>query len=495
MNSTRNKIAVGAGWMVSLRWVDRLINLVSIAILARILLPADFGLVAYAMVFLGILDQFFLFSFETVLIRDKEYSHSRYSTVWTLEIIKGLFIGAILVIGAESVAVFFSEPQVKGILYWIAIVPALKGFANVGIVDFQKDLTFDKEFYFNLLVRLSGSVTAIVLALILRSYWSLVYAAIVRIMFRVVLSYAMCKFRPRLSLSEYSAVLGFSFWLLVQNIFSGINQRLPAIAIGRFFEAQSLAFFNMAHELTSMMTNLFAAPVRRALYPGIAKMQDDTAEMAKTLTSALGVILLVGLPATIGIGMTAPLLVPAILGDQWITVAPLVTILSLYAAIQMFYPNSNVIFYAQNRPRITAYIAGLRLLLMVPAILIIVPEHGAIGAAWSLVAINGLIMVVDYVVLIWLTEVSIVMILASIWRSLIAVAIMAYCVWKIVTSIALPDLLNSTLLHLGLSVIAGAVIYCGMLWLIWTGAGRPEGPEAYVWKSAKSVIGRSVRAT
>ena len=87
--SINKKIAIGAGWTISLRWASRFMRLVSIAILARLLLPSDFGLVAYALVFLAILDEFSMFGFQTVLIRDQDATKEQYSTVWTLEVIRG----------------------------------------------------------------------------------------------------------------------------------------------------------------------------------------------------------------------------------------------------------------------------------------------------------------------------------------------------------------------------------------------------------------------
>ncbi len=143
MTSGINKrIAIGAGWTIAVRWADRAVSLLSIAILARLLLPADFGFVGYAMVVLAILDQFFQFSFETILIRDQDETKSKYHTVWTLEILKGLILALLIVISAKYVAGFFREPDLDVILYWLAVIPLLRGLKNIGTVDFQKELDF-----------------------------------------------------------------------------------------------------------------------------------------------------------------------------------------------------------------------------------------------------------------------------------------------------------------------------------------------------------------
>ncbi len=476
--------------MISLRWINRLIGLVSIAILARLLLPTDFGLVGYAMVFLAILDQFFMFSFETVLIRDQEATTDRYSTVWTLEIVKGLILSTILVASAKSVAAFFGEPEVEAILYWFAVIPILKGLVNIGTVDFQKNLTLHKDFYFNVTSQFAGTITTLVLAIVLRSYWALVYGSIVHAILRVILSYVMSDYRPRLCMSEFSRVFGFSKWLLVQNVFSGLNQRLPVIVIGRFFNAQVLAFFNMAMELSTLASQEFAAPIRRALYPGVTKMQHDHSRIADTLKISLGVIVLVGLPATIGIGITAPLLIPAFLGSNWLDVAPIVTVLSLNATTYIFYPNSHVIYYALDKPRITAYISILRICILAPTILLVVPEYGTLGAAWALVATNWFVMIIDYIVLFRLTKFTLTDAISAVWRSTLAVIVMAICVIFTLENPLIPGIHESLVLHLFYCVAIGVIAYVTTVLLLWRLGGRPSGPEAYVFRMLKKLFGR-----
>ncbi len=493
MTTDLNKrIAIGAGWMISLRWVDRFIQLASIVILARLLLPVEFGLVAYAMVFLGILDQFFAFNFETFLIRDRDTSKESYSTAWTLNVLKGFILSSIIVVSAKPVAAFFGEPKVEGILYWIAAIPILKGLVNIGTVDFQKDLTFHKEFFFNIPARLAGSFATIVFALVLRSYWALVYGSIIQPIIRVILSYVMSDFRPRLSLAKSSRVLGFSKWLLALNINQSISSRLPMIVIGRCFDAQALAFFNMAKEISSLASEQFAAPIKRALYPGIIKMQQDRSRMTDTLTITLGIIILVGLPAVIGIGVTAPLLVLVLLGKNWIDIAPIVKVLSLAMAAKLFLPGSHLIYYALNRPKISTYISSLHLCILVPTVLLVVPEYGALGAAWALAAVYWFMLIIDYLVLFRVTTLTLSPVMSAVWRSTLAVIIMAICVTFTIENPLIPGIQESTILHLGSCIVIGVFSYETVVLVLWWLSGFPDGPEARVIRILKKILNRTV---
>lgn len=489
-SSINKKIALGASWSVALRWADKLIGLVAIAILARLLSPADFGLVGYAMILLGFLDQFTAFNFQTVLIRDQDAPEARYSSAWTLDVTKGIFLSILLTIGAQPAAAFFNEPKVEGIIYWIAMIPVLKGLVNVGIVNFEKALEFHKVFYMGLVVRLTGTIATVALAFALRNYWALVYGAIITAAVRMLISYAMSSFRPRICVSEARRVLGFSSWLLAQNSIMSINNQLPAVLIGRHFEAQAVGFFNIAKELTSLIAQQLTAPIRAALLPGILRIQEDHAQMESTLLSAVGVTILIGLPATIGIGVLAPLIVPAFLGGQWTGVTPIVTALCIVAALNLFYPNCNTVFLAQNRPHVTAILSFVYMAYMIPTMLLIVPNFGAVGAAWALVGVNGLSLTIDYAVLFRLTNLTVLRFVTVVWRAVLAVILMAFCVKLALDYPFTPAIQNSTILHLAICVISGVATYVATLTGLWLISGRPPGAEAHVLRALTAIYNR-----
>jgi O-antigen/teichoic acid export membrane protein len=493
MNSDIHKrIAIGAGWMVSLRWADRILHTASIVILARLLLPSDFGLVAYASVFLGILNEFSMFSFRTVLIRDQDTTKDRYHTVWTLEVLKGLALSTVIVASAAVVAKFFNEPKVEAILYWVAVIPILRGFTNIGTVDFTKDLEIHRSFYLNVGSQLLGTIATLILALVLRNYWALVYGWMLRAIFSLVLSYTMCDFRPRPRLTGLAHIFGFSKWMFALNLINSINTRLSAILIGRYFEAQSLAYWNMAQQLSSLASVELAAPIRAALFPGVSKMQGDIPRMTNTLASAVGIILLIGLPITIGVATTAPLFIPLLLGENWIEVVPIIAALALGGAAQLFSPTSHLVYYSLNRPQITVAINALRLCIVVPAMLLVVPAYGAVGAAWLLAAVNCFMLIVDYIVYFRVTHVSLLYIGSRIWRSSVAVLTMAVCVIISINHPISPLIADFRILNLLFSIAVGAISYVGTVAILWWLSGLPDGPESYLARNAKNVYTRLI---
>ncbi len=139
-------MAKGAAWMVAMRIAIRAIGLVSIVILARLLVPADFGLVALATMLYGLIEVMGQFGFDVVLIQNQSAGRRHYDTAWTLTVIRNLVLAGLLAAGAPWAAGFFEEPRLQSILYWLALAALVEGFANIGVVNFRKELRFHKDF-------------------------------------------------------------------------------------------------------------------------------------------------------------------------------------------------------------------------------------------------------------------------------------------------------------------------------------------------------------
>jgi len=187
MENISNKMAKGAVWMVAFKLIERSIGLISTIILARLLEPGDFGLVAMATAFLGLLMLLTSFSFDVVLIQKLNPDRHLYDTAWTFNVIFGCVLAFMLVIAAIPLAQFYNESRLEEILYVLAFSTLLGGFGNIGPVAFRKDLQFHKEFYFQLAKKLIGFTVCMSLAFTLRNYWALVWGTFAGNMMAVLL--------------------------------------------------------------------------------------------------------------------------------------------------------------------------------------------------------------------------------------------------------------------------------------------------------------------
>ena len=201
-----------------MRWTDRSIAFVSTLILARLLVPADFGVIVMASLFIGLADVFFELGVNVALIQNRTPSQEHYDTAWTLRIIQTTLAAIVVVIAAPLAATYFNDPRVTLVVQVLAVSLVLSGLENIGVVTFQKEMQFGKEFQFLFCKRIVGFIVTIVAAWFIRSYWALVIGALTGRTFGVALSFVMHPMRPRLGLEKFREIFSVSQWVLVRSI-------------------------------------------------------------------------------------------------------------------------------------------------------------------------------------------------------------------------------------------------------------------------------------
>src|SRR5271170_8038873 len=156
----------GAGWVIAWRLAMRVLGLASTLILVRLLVPSDFGLLALAASFAQTVDGMMTLGTEEAVIRQPNPDRHVYDTAWTLNVIRGLTVAAIVLLSAVPVARFFGDQRLVLVLIVIALPPLLDGLSNIGTVDFRREMQFQKEFAIMVLPKLFGIVATLTAALI-----------------------------------------------------------------------------------------------------------------------------------------------------------------------------------------------------------------------------------------------------------------------------------------------------------------------------------------
>ena len=189
MRELNKKMARGAVWMALLRFTVRSIGLISTMILARLLVPADFGLVAMATSIMAFLELATAFRFDIPLIQNQNAEDRHFDTAWTLNALFGVGLTVLLLILAYPAAEFFREDRLFAVINVLAFGFLITGFENIGVVNFRKQLDFRKDFVLLLAKKLVGFCVTIPLAFALRSYWALVAGIVVGNAIGVAITY------------------------------------------------------------------------------------------------------------------------------------------------------------------------------------------------------------------------------------------------------------------------------------------------------------------
>lgn len=480
MENVGQKVATGSVWTLLFKLTERSLGIISTIILARLLVPADFGLVAMAMAVVAILELFSNFNFDVVLIREVAVERRHYDTAWTFGLVIAASIALILVMIAPAMASFYSEPRLQVVICVLGIAALVQGLENIGVVAFRREMEFHKDFLFLIGKKLTGFSVTIPLAFIFRSYWALVAGIIASRVAGIALSYYAHPYRPRISLAARKELFHFSKWLLSNNVANFGRERSPDFVVGRIAGSHSLGLYNIAQEIATLPTSELVAPVNRAAYPAYARLAHDLGKLRYTYLQVVSMVALVALPAAAGLGLTAELFVPILLGSKWLDAANLIEILALGGAISALQSSSWPVFIALGKPRTLTYLGLGSLAVMLPLLVALTSWRGAEGAAIAYLVTMSFMVLVTYTLLLRDLALSLGELLRVFWRPLIAIVWMAAVVLGLEAQWTEPAGITAQALHLGITIAAGAATYGTAVVMLWLLSGKPDGAERIV---------------
>lgn len=477
LGEIQGKMARGALWMLLLTGLDRSLGVISTLILVRLLTPSDFGIVAMAMSFVAMAQLLSAFGFDIALIQRRDSTDAHYHSAWTLNVILGLLIALAIVAAAWPIARFYGQPAVFWVVCAIALAPLIGGMENIGIVMFRRDLNFRKEFTFQLSRRLIGFAVTIPLAFWLRNYWALVVGMITLRLAGTVISYLIHPFRPRLSLAKARSLIGFSRWLLLNNIVGFLKERSSDFFIGRMLGAAPLGVYNVTYEIAIMPTTELSAPINRALLPGFSRIAARAVEMRVAYGNALGMLALFAVPAAAGIFAVAPFIVPVMLGPNWLSGIFLMEILAFNGGLLLFHSSICAVLIANGHPHLVTKTNGLYVVVLLMLFAVLVPSQGLPGAAFA--ALTASVIMTP----VYLMQVRRSLgIPAALYFRIATRPVLAAVGMVLLVRWALPQWTSGMSAHVAagwllLGIGLGMVSYALLLLGAWLAQGRPEGAE------------------
>jgi len=477
--------------MVLARLLHRSIGFISTLILARLLIPEDFGLVAMVMIIVAILDLLGAFGFDMALIQNQNATTDHYNTAWTFNVIYGVVSALLMVLLAQPTAEFYNEPRLENIMYALSFGVFIFGFTNIGIVDFRKKFFFQKEFKYLVGSKLFSFAVTIPLAFYLKNYWALVIGMVSGKLMSFTLSYIMHSYRPHLSLAKSAELFHYSKWLLLNNVFFFIKTRSIDLIIGKISGPHKLGIFSISYEISSLPSTEMVMPINRAIFPGFSKISTELENLRDNFMSVVSVVSIFSMPSAFGIAILSELVVGVILGSKWMDAIPVIEILAFFGAVVAMQSNNGMIYLAVGKPKILTLISGIYSLILIPTLIFAVTYYGIIGASWGLLAVALLFLFIDSFVVIRTIRVNVFSLLFIWLRPLVASIVMFLCLKFLLDNyVSMDDSINH-LLSLMFLIVIGAVVYFSTLYAIWLVFGKPKYGEFHIlgfvnkWISAK----------
>ena len=479
--SVNSRMARGAAWMVLLRIVDRGIALLSTVVLARLLLPADFGLIALAASLIAMFEVLGAVGLDVALIQRADARREHYDTAWTFHVVFGLFMAVLVGLIAWPLAAFYDDPRLVPVLLMLAATHALQAFENIGVVAFRKELEFDREFRYRVTRRvITTFLITIPLAFTLRNYWALLIGSLAGAGIGVALSYLLHPYRPRFALSAIGELMAFSKWFLLTSVVEFLYGRMASLVIGRWSGAAAVGAYSLAGDVAAMVTNEISAPVQRAVFPGYAKLANDRAQLQRVFRKTTACLLLLVLPAGIGISLLAEPVVLILLGEKWIEAIPLVRVLGINGILAVLLSSTHYVNLAVGMARSSSLVLAAHSAITIPLMLWWVPEHGALGAVVSMLVASivtapfNFYLVGKAIAFRWRD------LTAVLWRPAVSAMVMSVVVLALQSRWPHPVGPGGQVAYAVVGATAGACTYCAMVYLLWRRRSDPDSAEAWV---------------
>lgn len=457
----------------------RALGLLSTLFLARLLAPADFGLVAMAMVIASGLELLTLFNFDMALVQTKDINRAHYDSAWSMNVAMGVALAALLVALAGTVAAFYAEPRLTVVMWIIAAKYLIDSASNPGTVDFRRSLHFRPDFYLQVVPKVGGVAFTLSLAWWLRDYRALLGGMLFTSCTSFAMSYALHPHRPRWCLTEARALMTFSRWLLLNNFIGFLRTRSADLIIARTLGPAALGIYAVAYEVANLPSTEMVAPINRVLFPSYVHVANDADRLRAWFRGSLGAINLVILPVCIGMAALAEPLVNVMLGAKWIEAIPLVTLLAIAGAGLVLQATTGSVYNALGLPRQIALTGAIHAAVLVPLLWYATPAHGLHGVAWATLIYSwGLGIVATYVIFLHSTPVTLSDVISVCWRPVMGCGAMFMALMALNLAIGAQITLVGHLLHLLSGALAGATVYLVTVASLWMVAGRPAGAES-----------------
>lgn len=392
MGSLSPKVIRSGIWSLGGDWLSRGLGLIKMVILARLLLPQDFGILALATLSINTLNVFSETGIESALIQRKKVGDLELNTVWTMAVARGVILFVLLFLGAGWIASYFEQPTLKPVLKMMAIVFLLGGYTNIGIVFFQKELEFKKKVILELAADVAGCVSAILLAFWLRNVWALVLGTIVWGVVKCVGSYVLHSYRPRIHWDWPVArdLLNFGkhiFWItLMTFIITNGDDALVGKALG----IAMLGFYTMAYNIANFPVSSVAVIAGRISFPAYSMLQKEPERLKEAFGRVFEAVMIILLPLTGLIFLLARDFTMVCLGNKWLPMVPALRILSLFGILRGLSNLFAALHLAIARPDIQSRNKTIELLAFLALIYPLTVRWGLTGVCWAVTMVYGL---------------------------------------------------------------------------------------------------------
>lgn len=479
-NSPKKNLIRGAAWAVGTRTLVKLLGFVNTVVMARLLMPEDYGLVAMSMLIVGLVQTMLDFGAVTALMRKEHLTKDDIDSAWTLRLLQ-CTAAALLIALAPLIAVpLFGEARITYILWAISASLLMMGMSSLAPAIATKSFDFTLSFKIDIFGKLISVIATILFGFLLRDYRALVIGIAIGYVLPLVLTYTWHPLRHRLNVSKIPEIWALTKWLMVANIGGFVLRKGDELAAAKIGSPAEYGNYNVGADLGSLPVAEVGPAMLRALLPVLSSIQSDYQRTNLAITkiiSALGTLIW---PLGFGTFATAPLITLILLGPKWELASAFVGVFGIVTVLQTLASPVKTLLTLRGHTRISSHLVWIEFMAFAIASLILTPSKGLMGLAWARMIASAFNLPLTILVAAQYCQLSIFSLTPHLLRPFTGAALMGWLVAN------LPQWSSQIHIQFATCILFGSafyVIWCAVTWHL---SGRPEGLESTVWDRLKA---------
>jgi O-antigen/teichoic acid export membrane protein len=363
-----------------------LLSLVRSIILARLLTPEIFGMMAICLVVVRWIQVMTETGFGAALIQRPGEIQEAKDTAYTLMALRGVGLALVVILVSPLVADFYDKDILDSLLKVLAISLIIGGLNNINTFLLQKELNFRPLFYLEQVTALADFVIVVALAYWWRSVWALVVGQVIVAAVSVTLSHLLLpgKVRFRLNMDHARELFGFGKYITGLAVVLFITTELDKLVIGKVLGLELLGVYVVAYTLANLPATHLSKVISRVTFPAYSKVQNDHAALRRAYIKTLRFVGALVIPASVGMAVLADEIIAVIYGKKWELAATVLPVLCIFGGVRALAALNGYVYNAIGKPNIVFYMNAVKLVVIAAIIVPATTAYGILGAAWAL---------------------------------------------------------------------------------------------------------------
>ena len=324
-------------WRLAERSGAQIVQLVVSIVLARILLPSDYGIVALMTVFIGILGIFINCGLGSALIQKKDADNVDFSTVFYAQLVFCVIIYSLLFFAAPFIADFYQMPEMTAMVRVLSLTLVIAGVKNIQVSYVSKNMQFKRFFFATLGGTIGAAGVGIGMACLGFGAWALIAQSLFNNAVDTLILWITVKWRPikAFSFQRLKSLFSYAWKLLVSSLLDSVYNNLRSLIIGKVYSAENLAFYNKGQSWPNLIVENVNSSIDSVLLPSMSSVQDEKNSVKAMTRRAIKTSTYVMAPLMMGLAFTGVPLVRLLLTEKWLPIVPFQVI---FCITYMFYP-------------------------------------------------------------------------------------------------------------------------------------------------------------